>query len=96
MRSRRTDWHDSLNCAVLSDIIVTTLATKLDTSRWKMPTDIKLTDENLNISRDIDLLLGADLFYEMLRSGRRTRHGNPAFHETVLGWKLSGKTPVSI
>ena len=31
-RSRHTDWHDTLNCAVLSDITGTTPATKLDTS----------------------------------------------------------------
>jgi len=62
MRSRHTDWHDSLNCAVLSDITGTTPATKLDISKWKIPTDIKLADENFNIPGDIDLLLGADLF----------------------------------
>ena len=32
MRSRHTYWHDTRNCAVLSDITGTTPATKLDTS----------------------------------------------------------------
>jgi hypothetical protein len=43
----------------------------------------------------IDLLIGADLFYEILRSVRRTRPGYPVLQETVLGWTLSGKTPVA-
>jgi len=94
MRSRHTAWHESLNCAVLSDITGTTPATKLDTSNWRIPTDIKLADEIFNLPGDIDFLLGADLFYEMLRSGRRTRPGYPVLQETVLGWKLSGTTPV--
>ena len=94
MRSRHTDWHDSLNCAVLSDITGTTPATKLDTSSWGIPTDIKLADENFNLPGDTDLLLGADLFYEMLRSGKRTRPGYPVLQETVLGSTLSGTTPV--
>jgi len=94
MRSRHTDWHNSLNCAVLSNITGTTPATKLDTSSWKLPTDVQLADETFNLPGDIDLLIGADLFYEMLRSGRRTRPGHPVLQETVLGWTLSGTTPV--
>jgi len=94
MRSRHTDWHDSLSCAVLSSITGTTPATKLDISSWKLPTDIKLADEHFNLPGDIDLLIGADLFYEILQSGRRTRPGHPVLQETVLGWTLAGKTPV--
>jgi len=85
MRSRHIDWHDSLNCAVLSDITGTKPAAKLDTSRWKIPTDIKLADENFNIPGDTDLLLGADLFYKMLDSGRRTPPNYPVLQEKVLG-----------
>jgi diphosphomevalonate decarboxylase len=94
MRSRHTDWHNSLNCAVLSNITGTTPATKLDISSWNIPTDIKLADENFNLPGDIDLLIGAYLFYEILQSGRRTRPGHPVLQEAVLGWTLSGKTPV--
>ena len=94
MRLRYTDWHNCLNCAVLSDITGTTPAIKLDTSCWKHPTDGQLADETFNLPGDIDLLLAADLFYEMLRSGTRTRLGHPVLQGTVLGWKLSGTTPV--
>jgi len=96
MKSRHTDWHDSLNCAVLSDITGTTPATKLDTSKWKIPTDIKLADETFKIPGDIDLLLEADLFYEILESGRRPRPNFPVLQETFLGWTLCGKIPVVI
>ena len=95
MKSRHTDWHDSLNCAVLSDITGTTPATKLNITNWKIPTDIKLADETFNIPGNIDLLLGVDLFYEILQSGRRTRPGHPVLQQTVLGWTLYGKIPLS-
>ena len=85
MRSRHTDCNDSLNCEVLSDITGTTQATKLDTSSWKIPTDNKLAEENFNLPGDIDLLLGADFFYEMLRSCRRTCPRYPVLQETLLG-----------
>jgi len=86
LRSRHTDWHTTLDCAILSLIIGTTPSTKLDTSTWKIPKDIKLADEQFDQPGGIDLLIGADLFYEMLRSGRRTRPSNyPVLQETVLG-----------
>jgi len=80
----------------LSHITGTTPSTKLDTSTWKIPKDIKLADEQFDQPGGIDLLIGADLFYEMLRSDRRTRAGNyPVLQETVLGWTLSGRTPAT-
>jgi len=89
LRSRHSDWHTTLDCVILSCITGTTPSTKLDTSSWKIPKDIKLAYEQFDQPGSIDLLIGADLFYEMLRSGRRTRPGNyPVLQETVLGWTL--------
>ena len=82
-----TDWHTTLNCAILSHITGTTPSTKLDTSTWKISQDFKLADEQFDQPGSIDLIIGADLFHEMLRSGRRTRPGYyPVLQETVLGW----------
>jgi predicted nicotinamide N-methyase len=44
----------------------------LNISNWKIPKDIKLADEEFNEPGSIDLFLGADLFYEMSRTGRYT------------------------
>ena len=73
LRSRHTDWHTTLDCAILSSITGTTPPSKLDISSWKIPKDIKLADEHFDQPGSIDLLIGADLFYEMLQSGRRKR-----------------------
>jgi len=57
---------------------------------------MKLADEQFDQLGSIDLLIGAYLFYDMLRSGRRTRRGiYPVLQETVLGWTLSGRTPAT-
>ena len=80
----------------MSNITGTTLPTRLDTSSWKILTDINLADEQFNQPGDIDLLIGADLFYKMSQPGRRTRPGNyPVLQETVLGWAIAGRTPVN-
>jgi len=70
-----------------------TPATKLNTTDCKLPTDIKLADEHFHQPGHIDLLRGADLFYEISRPGRRTRPGFPVLQETVLGWIAAGRTP---
>jgi len=73
-----------------------TPVTKLDISSWKIPNDIKLADEQFHHPRDIDLLIGADLFYEMSLPGRCTRPGNfPVLQETFLGWTIAGRTPAN-
>jgi len=90
MGSRHTDRQESIKFAVLSLITGTKPATKLDTSSWRFPTDIKLADENFNLPGDFELLLGADLFYEMLRTGRLIRPCFPVIQKRVLGWNLSG------
>jgi hypothetical protein len=93
LRSRHSDWHTTLDCAILSNITGTTPSTKLDTTNWKLPKDIKLADEQFDQPGSIDLLIGADI-YEILRSGRHTRSSNlPVLQETVLGWTISGRTP---
>jgi hypothetical protein len=63
--------------------------TKLNTTDWKIPTDIKLADEHIHQPGNIDLLIGADLFST---SGRRTCSGLSVLQETVLGWTAAGRT----
>jgi len=61
----------------------------LDKSRWKNPKDINLADEECDQPGSIDLLIGAQTFYEMLRSGKSTRPGNyPVQQETLAGKSL--------
>jgi len=97
LRSRHTDWHTTINCAILSHITVTTPSTKLETSTWKIPKDFKLADELFDQPGSINLFIGGDLFYEKLRSDRRTRPGNyPVLQETILGCTLAGRIPATI
>jgi len=96
LRSRHTNWHTALDCAILPNITGMTPANKLNTTDWKIPTDIKLADEHFHQPGNIDLLIGADLLHEMSLPGRRTRPGNyPVLQETVLGWTIVGRTPAN-
>jgi len=86
-------WRSKVSCSVLPRITGTTPNTRLDTSSWRLPTDIQLADEGFNKPGPIDILLGAELFYELLLPQRRTKRGHPVLQETVLGWTLCGTTP---
>ena len=94
LTSRPTYWHTTLNCAILSHITGTTPSTKMDTSTWKIPKDIKLAVEEFDEPGWIDPHIGAGKFNEMLRSDRRPRPVNyPVLQEWVLGWTLTGHIP---
>ncbi|GFT95497.1 DUF1758 domain-containing protein [Trichonephila clavipes] len=56
----------------------------------------KLADENFNIPRNIDLLLGAEIFYEILLPGQiNLLNTKLIFQNTVFGYIASGSIPVS-
>nr|CAH7749249.1 unnamed protein product [Callosobruchus chinensis] len=62
-----------------------------DTSELKLPPGIQLSDTSFNVPSEIDILLGAGLFYQILRYGTRSLGPNkPVLQNTVFGWVLSG------
>jgi hypothetical protein len=84
LRSRYTDWQTTISCAVLPHITESTPTRRLNITNWKIPTDIQLADSGFNEPGPIDILIGAELFYELLLPERRTKRGHPVLQETVL------------
>jgi hypothetical protein len=94
LRSRISDLHATTTCAVLPTITSTTPVSTLDVQSLNIPTNIQLADEKFNEPGPIDMLIGADLFYDMLLPDSKIRTGFPVVQNTVLGWILSGRTPM--
>nr|CAH7719124.1 unnamed protein product [Callosobruchus chinensis] len=61
-----------------------------------IPTELHLADPDFNISHKIELLLGADLFWRLLKTGHINlgKH-QPILQNTLLGWIISGEIPNS-
>jgi hypothetical protein len=78
---------------VLPHITSNTPASKLNITTWNIPKDIKLADPYFNQPAAIDMLIGADLFYELFLPNRKTKPGHPVLQDTVLRWIVSGRTP---
>ena len=58
---------------------------------WKHLTDLQLADPTFRQPGRIDILLGVDVFTQVLLQGRRIGSpGSPVAFETVFGWVLAG------
>lgn len=61
-----------------------------------VPDNITLADPEFNHPRSIDLLIGADTYWELMRARKfKSNAQGPYFQETELGWIVVGKTSES-
>lgn len=59
---------------------------------WTHLNKLQLADPNYHIPSDIDLLLGGDVWDEIIKHGLyKSRRGSPIATNTRLGWILNGK-----
>jgi hypothetical protein len=88
--SMKNDYAWKLNCLVLPRITSKMPITDIDISTWKCPADVFLTDTDFNKPAPIDILLGAEIFSEILMSERYDCKGLPVLRNTKLGYTPSG------
>jgi hypothetical protein len=94
IKSRISNWETKIDCAVLLKITGMIPATFVDSSDWGIPEGLTLADENFNKLSSFDILLGADVFFEVPRHDKKTRPGNyPVLQDTELGCIVSDKVP---
>jgi hypothetical protein len=94
VKSRFSNWETKIDCAVLPKITGIIPATFVDCNDSGIPDGLVLADENFNSPNSIDMLLGADVFFEVLRHNKKMRPGHyPVLQDTELGWIISGKIP---
>ena len=55
------------------------------------PTNISLADPNFNVSKPVDMILGADVFEELMENQRREISPGLFLRKTIFGWVLIGK-----
>ncbi|XP_037930540.1 uncharacterized protein LOC119665370, partial [Teleopsis dalmanni] len=61
-------------------------------SNWNVPSNLSLADPHFHKPQKIDLLLGAESFFELLSIGQIKQGTNlPILQKTLLGWIVSGK-----
>lgn len=90
-----TNFSLQTEAAVLGVITSKLPNLKINIDNWNIPSRIKLADPSFNVPNDIDLLLGAEVFSQILLKGQLTKPDHPVLQETKLGWIVYGKCPVS-
>ncbi|XP_053956126.1 uncharacterized protein LOC128861768 [Anastrepha ludens] len=59
---------------------------------WNLPANIELADENFFKPTRVDLLIGTEIFFDILSIGQiKLAPGLPSLQKTLLGWVVSGR-----
>ncbi|XP_076283502.1 uncharacterized protein LOC143210496 [Lasioglossum baleicum] len=93
--------HAVRECRAANFLIIPHITNSLPThtiarSELAIPKNIQLADPNFNVSSEIDGLIGADLFLQLLCVGQ-IQLANKAItlQKTKLGWVIAGRIPTS-
>ncbi|KAJ8963040.1 hypothetical protein NQ314_005595 [Rhamnusium bicolor] len=83
-------------CSVMDRITCPLPQVTLDPEKLDIPESLLLADPSYATPSKIDLLLDADLYYEILAPGLlKLGDGFPVLLNTYLGWVIGGSTPQS-
>lgn len=90
-KSPHGNYSSQLQFLIINQITGVTPQRTISEAELKIPTGISLAEPNFNIPSNIDMLLGAEVFFEFLGTNKinlgRQAH---ILHETKLGWVISG------
>lgn len=94
--SRIKAFISKLRCLVIDKISEDLPSFRIKTEQLQLPDNLQLADSNYDVPGNIDLLIGAQLFWSLLIPGRVKLGKNlPVLQNTHFGWILSGPMQVT-
>ena len=94
LKSTHSDFHADIKCLLVPHITSDLPLVNIDISTWHLPTELAYADPEFYLSKPIDMLIGAELFFDLLLPGRLSPGRElPHLQNTCLGWVLAGSTP---
>lgn len=91
MQSRVNDYSSTFDCFILPTITKNQPNRRFDCNSFCIPKNIELADPSFYEAKQVDMLVGASLFYELLSIGQiRLGDNMPTLQKTRLGWIVSG------
>lgn len=89
--SRLNSFSVLLDCIVTDRITDDLPAFTMKRSAFNIPHNIQLADPKFNVSSKIDILIGAEAFWNLICIGQiRASDKHPTLQKTRLGWILAG------
>ena len=97
LHSRYKPFTLNVHCAVLPSITNNLPAESFDLASLNLPKHVFLADPHLHCSAQIDVLLGAQYFLQLIEPIKFTRGPHfPIIQETKLGFILAGDLPINV
>ncbi|KAF2878905.1 hypothetical protein ILUMI_27265 [Ignelater luminosus] len=91
IKSIHTSFNASLDFFVLPDISGKIPVRNIPRPAVQIPNNIKLADPEFDISRKIDILIGAQIYHDLMWVGQiRVGKNQPVLQKSKLGWIISG------
>lgn len=89
--SRINNYQREIPCLILDEITANLPTVSFNLAILNIPQNIRLADPKCNVSGRIDILLGANIFWELLCIGQHSLgKDKPILQNTKLGWVLGG------
>nr|CAH7758019.1 unnamed protein product [Callosobruchus chinensis] len=89
--SKCSDFSTEISCFIIDKITGNLPDFSIHTNDWNIPCNIKLADPTYNKPGKIDILIGADVFWQLLCVGQiNIGSDKPLLQKTRLGWVVAG------
>lgn len=89
--SRVNQFSVILDFLVVSKVTTNLPMVEVDIRSWPIPAGLSLADPSFHVPDEVQLIIGAELFYDLLMQGRmKISDECPTLVETRLGWIVSG------
>jgi len=76
---------------VLPSITRSLPAIEISKSELEVPSNIRLADPEFNVPREVDLLIGAEKFWDLICVGQiKLGMNKPTLQKSILGWIIAG------
>ncbi|XP_022816623.1 uncharacterized protein LOC111349653 [Spodoptera litura] len=90
--SMHSDYNFTTHALIMRKLTNNLPTTTFEKVEWPHLKSLKLADPEFNISRQIDLLLGAEVYSEIILDGvLKGSDQSPVAQQTQIGWILCGK-----
>lgn len=91
VRSRCNNFILSLSCLVSPKITGPLPSFTINIDTWNIPEGIQLADPTFHRANSIDMLIGMDHFYDIMKSGyMKLSDDLPGLHDSHFGWLVGG------
>ena len=92
IKSRTSDYTTELEFLIVPNITSSLPESTININNWKIPDGITLADPQFNIKGRIDMLIGAEIYIQLIWQGQlKISASHPSLQNTALGWIVSGQ-----